>query len=544
MKKPTPQLQSITSKPPPIGGLNARDAIAAMPELDAVNLVNWVPDTYGVRSRKGFSEWAINFPSDKAVEAIMSYISATTVIPSGAFLTAPTAMPGFLFAATNDGIYDVTSATDAPVLSQALSGADFAGWFSSETLANSAGTFLLACSEADGYFTFDGAAWLKRVAGAGPTEINGVDPADLVQVQIFKRRAWFVERDTTSAWYLPADAVAGTATEFNFGPQFRNGGSLAFLATWTIDAGDGVDDFLVAVSSMGDVAVYKGTDPASSTTFGIVGTWNVGQIPVGRRAWTQYGGDLIIASADGLYPISYVTRGGAEFLQASSKEYTSKIRTPIGADLRATFTIRGWDIVVHPGERLMCVSVPNYSGRNSFQHAMSTSLNQWCSFSGIPTYCYGKSAGYVFAGTEDGRVLLVFNGYFDDVAYGASVGNGISGIIVPAFTNLDKPGLEKQVHMVRPTFQAVDQPGFLIGVSVNYELESPTGSPSFVTPTTSLWDVALWDLGVWGGAQQVFSEWLGVEALGFAVSAAMVTEVVGDTTLVAIDYMWEPGGPL
>lgn len=540
----TAQKQYLKSRPPPIGGLNARDAIAAMPELDAVNLLNWIPDTYGIRSRKGFSEWAINFPGDAAVEGIMSYIAANTTIPGGSYLTAPTAMPGFLFAATKTAIYDITSTTDAPAVAQVLSGTDNAGWFSSVILANAAGTFLLACSETDGYFTFDGTTWVKRVAGGGAGQINGSDPANFVQVQMHKRRAWFVQRDTTSAWYLPVDSIAGTVAQFNFGPQFKNGGALAYLATWTIDAGDGVDDFLVAVSTMGDVAVYKGTDPASATTWALVGVWNVGQIPVGRRAWTQYGGDLIIASADGLYPLSYVTRGGAAFLQASSKEYTSKIRTPIGADLRASFTDRGWDIIVHPAERVMCVSVPDYSGRRSFQYAMSTSLNQWCNFSGVPTYCYGKSAGYVFAGTQDGRVLLLFSGYFDEVPYGESVGNAIPGVIVPAFSVFEKPTVQKQVHMIRATWQSVDTPSFFIGVSVDYNIENPTGTPAFVPFSTDLWDVAEWDAATWGGALRVFAEWNSVEAIGFAIAAALVTSVVGDTVLVGLDFMLEDGGPL
>lgn len=540
----TPQKQYLETRPPPIGGLNARDAIASMPELDAVNLINWIPDTYGVRSRKGYLEWAINFPSDNPVEGIASYIAAGTSIPGGSYLTAPTSMPGFLFAATQAGIYNITNTTDAPVLVQALSNTPNAGWISSAILANSAGTFLLICSETDGYFTFDGATWVQRVAGVGAGQINGTNPADFVQVQMHKRRAWFVRRDSTSAWYLPVDQIAGTVAEFNFGPQFKNGGALAYLATWTIDAGDGVDDFLVAVSTMGDVAVYKGTDPASATTWALVGVWNVGQIPVGRRAWVQYGGDLIIASADGLYPLSYVTRGGAAFLQASSKEYTSKIRTPIGADLRSSFTSRGWDIIVHPAERVMCISVPNYSGRNSFQYAMSTSLNQWCNFSGIPTYCYGKSAGYIFAGTQDGRVLLLLTGYFDNVAYGESTGNGIDGAIVTAFTQFEKPTVEKQVHMIRPTWQAVDQPSFTIGVNVNYAIQNPTGSPSFTPLTTDLWDVGLWDAAVWGGALNVFSEWISVEAIGFAIAASLITSVVGDTVLVGFDFMLENGGPL
>lgn len=543
-RKRFPRTVGIESVPAPIGGLNSRDAIAAMPPTDAVNLVNWVPDTFGIRARKGYREWAINFPSDLAVEGIMSYFAPSTTIPGGTFLTDPTSMPGKLFAATNAAIYDITSQTNAPASVQALSGNSFAGWFSSVMLTNAGGSFLLACSEADGYFTYDGTNWLKVTAGAGANQINGVDPANFVQCALWKRRAWFVERNTSKAWYTATDALYGSVSAIDFGPLFKHGGSLAYLANWTIDAGEGIDDFLVAVGSNGDVLVYKGTDPSSAANFQLVGTWYVGQIPVGRRGFTQFGGDLVIVSADGIFPISYVTRGGAALLQASSKEYSSKIRPTIGADLRASFTERGWDMILHPSERLMIVNVPNYAAVTNRQYAMSTTINEWTILNDMPIYCLGSSVGYTFAGTEDGRVLLLFTGFFDDVPYGESIGTGIRGVIQPAFSNFKSPALEKQFTMIRPNFLAVDAPSLQIGINVNYSPSQPIGTPSFAAQQNSLWDVDDWDVALWAGEQRVFSAWASVGGIGFAGAASLVTSTVADTVLTSIDYMFMTGGPM
>ena len=543
-KVPKRLVQKIESVPAPIGGLNSRDGIAAMPSTDAVNLVNWQPDTYGVRCRKGFKEWVINIPGDLPVESIMSFFSATTTIPGGTFLTDPTSMPGFLFAATQDGIYDITTTTDAPVLSQALSGSDFAGWFSHTMIVNSAGSpFLLATSEADGYFRFDGAVWTQVTMGAGAGQVSNVDPADFVHVAVWKRRAWFVEKDTTKAWYLPVDSVSGAAAAFDFGPQFKKGGHLSYLANWTIDAGEGIDDFLVAVGSNGDVVVYKGTDPTSADTFGVVGTWYVGQIPAGRRAYTQFGGDLIIVSADGVFPISYVTRGGAEFLQASSKEYTSKIRPTIGEDLRASFTSRGWQAMVHPSERVMMINVPDYGSVSEKQFAMSTTLNSWCIYKDIPIYSLGISVGYAFAGTRDGRVLLILSGFFDDVAYGESTGNGIRGVIQPAFNTFETPVQDKIFGMLRTNFLSIDTPSFMVGINVNYSLAQPISTPSAPSSSSSLWDVSDWDVSVWGGEQRVFTQWNTIGGIGFSGTASLVTTTVADTVLASIDYMYQIGAP-
>jgi hypothetical protein len=543
-KKQFPQTQVIKSVPAPIGGLNTRDAIASMPPMDAVSLVNWLPDTYGVRARKGYREWAINIPANRPVGGIMGYFSPTTIIPGGAFLTDPTSMPGKLFCSTDAAIYDITSQTNSPVSAIALSGATNAGWFNHTMMTTTGGSFLLACSEADGYFTYDGAAWLRRVAGGGAGQISGVNPNDLVHVAMWKRRAWFTERNSSKAWYLPVDQFAGVAASIDFGPMFKHGGHLSFMANWTIDAGEGIDDFLVAVGSNGDILVYKGTDPASAATFSLVGAWYVGQIPVGRRAAVQYGGDLILVSADGIFPMSYITRGGAALLQASSKEYSSKIRPTIGEDLRASFTERGWQALIHPSERLMLVNVPDYGAVRNKQYAMSTTLNEWTVFNDIPIYTLGSQSGYTFAGSRTGKVYILFTGFFDNVAYGASTGLGIRGVIMPAFNTFDSPALEKQFLMARANFLATDAPNISLGVNVNYDIEDPTGTPVYTNPTSALWDVSIWDAAMWSGGQKVFSEWTSVGAIGWAGAAAMVTSTVGDSVLTSIDYMLASGGPI
>jgi hypothetical protein len=540
----TPKNHTITSVPAPIGGLNARDSIANMDPTDAVALENWIPDSYGVRCRKGFVEWAINFPAGKEVQSILSWFGPATTFPSGSYLINPTSLPGKVFAATPDGLYDITSPTNVPVITQALSGSTYAGWFSSSMLTNVAGSFLLAASEDDGYFYYDGAVWSKPTMGGGAGQISGVDPADLCFVLNWKRRVWFVEKDTTRAWYLATDAITGTASSFDFGSLFPHGGKLAYLASWTIDAGEGIDDFFVAVSSNGDVLIYKGTDPASATAFGIVGAYYVGQIPEGRRAFCQYGGDLIIVSTDGVVPVSMITRGGAGLLVASNKEYSTKIRPLIGSDLRASFTMRGWDAFLHPSERLLIVGVPDYSETVSSQYAMSTSQNQWCNFSGIPAYSYGNVGGYTLTGTRDGRVLLLFSSFFDNVPYGASAGDGIRGVIQPAFSAFGTPALEKQFLMIRPVMLSADTPSVSIDVNVNYQVNSPAGTLSFSTDTGSLWDTAFWDTAVWGGSLKTFSEWASVSGIGFAGAASILTTTLADSVLASIDYCVMSGGPL
>ena len=55
--RPGSQKSSATAVPAPIGGLNARDSVANMPERDAVKLENWFPKTTSVDLRAGYSAW-------------------------------------------------------------------------------------------------------------------------------------------------------------------------------------------------------------------------------------------------------------------------------------------------------------------------------------------------------------------------------------------------------------------------------------------------------------------------------------------------------
>lgn len=530
--------------PAPNGGLNTRDGIANMPPTDAVVLTNWIPDTYGVRSRKGYQQWATNFPGAAPVKSVLPYFAATTTFPGGAFLSNPTTMPGAMFAATDTAIYTVTSRTSAPVSALALSGAADAGLFNSAMLTNAAGPFLLACSEADGYFTYDGTTWLRRVGGPGAGQVHNVNPNNLVHVSVWKRRAWFVERDSTRAWYLAADAISGNATAFDFGPQFKRGGSLAFTANWTIDAGDGIDDYFVAVSSNGEVLVYRGTDPAVATSFSIVGVWHVGQIPTGRRGYTQYGGDLLLLSTDGVVPLSLVTRGGSTLLTVQNKEYSSKVAPTLGSAVRESFTQNGWQLVIAPYERILVCNSPYPTATFPTQYVMSLTVNNWCLFQNIPIISMGVCGGYLFAGTASGTLLLLFANDLDAVTFAGTGGTPVVGEIKAAYNYFDAPTNVKQFKMVRPWFLAAESPGIFLDVSVNFKPTPPTGSVTFPVSSVSRWDAALWNTAIWGGGLESQAEWASAEGLGFSGTVGMLTACPAPTVFTAVDYLYEVGGVL
>lgn len=518
------------SKPAPIGGLNTKDPINAMPLTDAIALVNWIPQQFGVRCRKGYAEWVINL--DGPCQSILTY-------------NPPLAASVERFAVTDAEIYNIDARTDTPVSVFSLSGGTGAGKMYSTMFSNTAGSFLIACAAGGGYYTYDGATWLKRVAGAGPGQVNGVNPDDLVFVASWKRRLWFVERNSTNAWYLDADAIAGPAYKLELGPFTRNGGQLAFITTWTIDAGEGIDDYLVFVFDGGDVLIYKGTDPTTAATFAMQGLYYVGKLPPGRRNFVQYGGDVLILSELGLQPLSYVTRGGSSIYRLSAVDYLSKIQ-PRLAELVSTFgTFEGFDLYLHAKENLLILDIPPGPYQQNVQYVLETNLNGWCIFNNIPMNCADSSDGKFYFGTEDGRVCIGFTGFFDAVPYdGSDPGQGIEGVIQPAFDYFGTPGINKQFLMVRPTMLSVHRPGVQVDIAVDFNPRYPQGAPIPDTGDVGIWDDPAWNLVEWGGSLNTYNDWISVQGIGFAGAAYFRTQVLGDTFLVGIDYMYEFGGPI
>lgn len=519
------------SMPPPIGGMNVSVPINQMPREDAVNLVNWIPQQYGVRCRKGYVEWATNLGA--ACHTIMEYQP-----PIGA------ATDFELFAVTDDDIFDITATTDAPVSVFTMAGAVGGGRMNSLMYTNTAGSFLVMCSFQGGYITYDGTTWTQRVAGAGVGEINGVDPDQLVYVASWKRRLWFVEAESTNAWYLDTDAIAGNITKLELGPFVKNGGKLLYITNWTIDAGEGIDDFIVFVFEGGDVLVYKGTDPSSAADFSIVGSFFIGRSPPGRRNFTQFGGDVLILSELGLQPLSYVTRGGQSLLRIGSVDYTKKIQPRLAELVSRYSTYEGFDLTLFSKENMLVVDIPAGPNNQKLQYVLETNLNGWCMFTGMGMNCSAVAGNTLWFGTEDGKVCKALTGFYDNVPYGSTVGDGIFGVIQPAYSYFGAPGIFKLFMMVRPTFQSIIQPGIQVSMAVDFKAQPSSGSPIVGDVDVGIWDDPAWDLVQWGGAYNTYNDWVAVEGLGFAGAAYFKTQCAGDTFLVSIDYMYEFGGPI
>lgn len=500
--KPQRKVSRNASLAAPVGGWNARDAVATMPPLDAVIMDNVWPTTSDVMLRKGYTEWATGLGGE--VETLFAYQSTTA---------------DELFAVASGNVYDIT--TSGAVGVPAVSGLNNSR-FQYVNVSNAGGSFLIAVNGQDNPLLYNGTTWSN-------TAITGVTQADLIHVNLFKNRVWFVEKDSLSVWYLAVDAIAGAASELNFQSVATKGGYLMAMATWTIDAGEGVDDYAAFITSEGEVIVYQGTDPASASTWALKGVWQLGS-PIGRRCFIKFGGDLLLICFDGVQPMS-------KALQSTRVDprqaITDKIQGAMSDAATAYSGNYGWQLDFCPNNSRIMLNVPAGPGVQQ-QFAMNTITGSWCRFTGLDANVWEQYQNVSYFGAA-GVVNMFWDGYSDN-------GDLIMGDVLQAFSTFGSPGLTKRWPMAQLFFSASGSPAISATINVDYDTALTSANVSFSPITFGIWDSSLWDVGVWGGGLVTYKPFVGLTGIG--KSAGMRLVLVTDQLEIhwqATNFVYETG---
>jgi hypothetical protein len=518
--------------PAPLGGLNTLVSGALIPPEDCIQLNNMVASEHGLRSRLGEREWCTGLTGalDNQVRTMLSFNGS---LPASAKV----------FAVTSTGIWDVTSSSTSPtqVLTFAVQGGE-AGRGVAHGMTTAGGHFLLYCDEENGYHVYSEStgAWTKVAMGVGAGDVAGVDPSNFVFVTVWKSRAWFVEKNTAKAWYLPAGAIFGTATALNLdrAAQFRAGGQLVGLWNWTLDGGAGIDDNLVAISQGGDVAIYQGSDPASASTFALRGTWSVGAVPSGRNVATNFGGDILVLSKSGLRPLSQLVTG-----QDGGETYApSKVANLLNAFMLERSELPGWMMTIHPEDNSFMVLVPTASGEPTEQLSQQLWNRSWCR-QDLPM-CSAVVAGKkLYFGTVDGKVHIN-DGWVDGVTLADP--SSYTPIQWSFLTGFNKMGSEqqKQVQMIRPTILSESsRPSYVAEARFKYNLQE-IADVSLGSPTGNVWDAGLWDTATWSGDYSATQGPTGSAGMGVEVAIAMRGTAASRTVVVDMGVFFTAGGLL
>lgn len=497
----------VKSVPAPVGGVNARDALAAMPPTDAISMDNWFCGPSFVQIRNGSQNWATGLPS--FVETVMAYNGLPT---------------RKLFGVSNGAIYDIT--TSGAVGSALVTG------LSTSRLQHAmfnagGGNVLVWASGGDQPQFYNGTTWAATTISG-----SGLTPSNLITVTVFKQRCWYIEKNTMNVWYTGATAFQGVLTVFPLGAIFVMGGTLMQMATWTIDNVSGIDDYAAFITTEGEVAIYQGYDPLQLSTWSLVGIFRIGR-PVGRRCYTRIGADIFVITADGLSPLSQAML--TDRAQENSN-LTYKILNAMNMDVQSYSGNFGWQVMEYPLGNKLILNVPEQNNVTMHQWVMNSVTKSWSRFRNWNANCW-----------EIQEDSLYFGG--NTVVCLADTGTSDAGVAInvdckPAFSYFDVQSI-KRFTMARPIFisNANIQPSILL----NVDFSDISATPSFSFAGTAPWNTSPWNITPWGGTAPslVVRNWQGLQGLGYVATGRISMQVKGIALQwYSTDYMFEPGGPI
>ena len=508
--------------PAPIGGLNTRDSLVNLKPEEATSLINYFPDAGSVRVRAGsVSHVALPQPEDSTVAAQRVFAFRGQGVNR-------------LYAIGSDSkIYDVTD-PDATIASAATldaPGEDFSvvSFWARTFLISPAGSHQVS-SDSSGTVTIADQTWTKKSGDAEtPGNFAGGFP--------FKNRLYLWEADRPIFWHNDlTGAPTGAIESFDLGMIVPEAGRILDMRSVSVDAGDGIDDFLLIFLENGKVLNYSGDDPnpASGANFSLNGIYNIGEYITSERI----GGDLAVMTAEGMVSMSAVMREG------NIGRDRGQITTNIQPTLRKLFNLHGasgWQMILHPPESWLMLQAPGGS-----QYVMNINTGAWCEFRGMEAVHWTRFDGDLYFGEVSGNVSR------------ANVGRSDSGR--PIIANLQTaPGyfrtaLDKLFSSIVVHYGQQGNVSYGVGVSANFEEDPPLSivETNALGQEGNLWasDGIVTDLkwgaeGVetnvkWASVESRRSFFQAIDALGPALSVRIRTTTDNATVeIFAIGVLFE-----
>lgn len=414
----TAQTVKPFSIPPPVGGLNGRDPLAAMPSTDAYLMDNVLPLVGYVSARDGASANSSDNWLSGPVETLDVYAGAD----------------GDQMLAWADGkIYDMQTSPPTAIETGMTSSQAINAMFSN---AADNSQHLISVTGFDTPKHYDGSA-IADLTMTGITDVTSLN-----YVFAFKEALYFGARDTLGFYYLPVGQIQGALTYFDLAQVSRKGGYLLAISSFSAgDGGETPQDYIVFVTNKGECIVYAGTDPSSAADWMLVGRY-FAPMPIGRKCVFSYNADLILITKEGALPLSLIRRTsdaqGAGVAGAAYGAITSKLGHFL-SDLNVHAADYGWCGFTYSEKGLLIINVP--LGGDPFssycQFAMNTTTNAWCRITGWNAICFCEFNDVLYFGDVNGAVWQTFNGILSDTIDG--VGTAINIEIKTAYNFFGEP---------------------------------------------------------------------------------------------------------
>ena len=483
--------------PAPVGGLNRRDALDNMPESDAIVMDNYYPAENCVVLRGGYKIYSL-LDDDLKPETLITFCSPSEKR---------------IFAAADGKIIDVTSGGDTVKVSNLGNNRwSYVQFRNSLLLVNGEDNPLI-------YKQGQNDNWVWQTTSLSGT---GLNKQKLISVAVSKQRVFYIEKNSFRYWYSSGvGEIEGTLNSVDLSSMFVRGGSLAAIACWTIDGGQGIDDLTVFITTEGEVLVYGGEDPGNASSWKLKGKYFISR-PIGRNCTLQYQGDIVIICEDGYVPLSSVlglAEGGA-----TRVAYSDKIRGLVLDRVRKWRNLDGWQGIVYPRGGYALFNVP--VGNRFEQHVINMSSGAWCRFTDIQAFCWCLFEGRLYFGSEGG-VYLFDEGHSDN-------GVAICGNVHQAYCGLGNSNIKK-IQMLNPRIKS--STAFVLNIYTNMDFDDGEReySENIGGANGSKWNESKWSClaepngtkwSTFHGINR--GRWIGNNATGFKASLVFKTKTKGN----------------
>ena len=521
------KLDTITI-PAPTRGIVLNENEAYMQPGAAIVSDNWAPTMRGVKLRGGCTEWCV-LPETTPIISSFEYVSG---------------IDHQMFAANLNKIYNVT--TSIPVLVKA---GQTSGNYSTAQLANAQDDWLLVVNDAGNPpLRYNGSDWEVMDAayvpsGGKPSKItvdlvkyptaNVQNGDNLSYVCKYRNRLYFIESHSMNAWYLPLNAVGGQLEMIPLSGAASKGGHLLFCATWSIDAGDGIDDKLVFCTNLGELLVFTGSDPASAANWRQEGRYEMSP-PLGMNAHIAIGGDLLIATVDGILPTSgAISKSRAELeLAAITRNIKPMWRDEVLDKREHPWTLKKWD--EYGG---IFVTLPGGNPGKYRCLVVNSATGAWTRYTGWDAMCWIRQRGDLFFGTQTGRVMQADRTGYDD-------GMPYTAVLVGGWEMFSSPSQTITWRQSRASFSARAGEPFVpqLSATVDYVVTLPPPPSAGVDlGVLDLWDQGLWDGAIWDAAAAPkpvvrSTGWVSIGVTGYT-HAPVVQITVGQQAKPEVDLI-------
>jgi len=445
---------------PPYGGLDAVSPIDNMDPAFALELVNVFPGAGAPSVRLGYTQF-----NTSGVTIPASPLNFARELP----LQDGTK---HLIVATDTNLYKVLANGAVSTVTNPTPHTN--SIFNSEIFANN----LYLCNGVDTPQVYTGTGNAANVTFTCTAGLN-----NLITCSGWKRRLYFVQKNTMSVWVHASVDVPGTGGSpkldeiLDIKYVMTRGGHLLFAGSYTNQIASTSQDLFFACSSEGEIVFYSGTGPSD---WSLVAHYYIAK-PLGYRAFVRVDADVWILTQDGIVPVSALFQSDAA---TAINSVSNKINPIIASAAQTTPFSHDWLGFVWPRGRRVYISVPQSSTENYFLvYSLDTKgwttfrlfdgghMNSSCLAFDYPFYC--SLTGQIWQG-ETGQA---------DAITSTSSGQSISFAGRTAFSFYGSRGNYKAFKDIRPLLKIKRGATLTLGLDTNFQRSSV--STSVIVPTSS-----------------------------------------------------------